>query len=110
MSLLERIAATIAESPYAQAPILGMVFASLRVIYDGKETRWQRMALEVMLSGCLCVMGAAAVSATGIDGNWAIFIAGGIGALGVEQTRALGQYLVKRKIDQVTGGDSNEQT
>lgn len=110
MSVLERMVAAVVESPYVQAPLFGIVFAALRVCYDGKETKWQRMSLEILISGCFCVMGVAAVRASGIDGYWAIFIAGGIGALGVEQTRALGRYLVKRKIDQMTGGDSNEQT
>ena len=88
--------------PILQGVIFSAVMSFLRVVYDGKETRPARIALECGVAGGLAVVAGHAVIALGISVSWTLAVSGAIGFLGVNQIRKLAQYAIKRKIDKET--------
>lgn len=82
-----------------RAALLSAVIAWLRIMYDGKESRWVRRLLEAMLCGGVTLACASAISAMGLNPDWAVFVGGAIGGLGIEPVRQLALRFAARKAD-----------
>ncbi len=79
--------------------VMAMVIATLRVIYDKKETKWLRIVLEAGICGALSLSVTHAIYALGLDANWAFFAGGSIGYLGSQTIRELVLRLLNKRID-----------
>lgn len=80
--------------PNLLAPILAVIIAILRVMYDGQETRFWRIAFEAMICGFLTLAAGAAIRAMGLEGDWSIVAGGAIGFLGSEFVRYTARRIV----------------
>lgn len=75
-----------------QGAIMASVIAFLRVLYDGKETRWTRIGLESIICGLLSFSASSSMGFFGMPESLSITVGGSIGFLGVTTIR---EYLVK---------------
>lgn len=81
------------------APVLmAVTIAILRVIYDQQETRFLRVVLEAALCGALALAAKFGVVAAGLNINWAVFIGGCIGYLGIQSVRAIAMKFINGKV------------
>lgn len=81
------------------AAALAAVLTYLRVLYDGKESRWDRQLLEAALGGVLVFLVGVGAEKAGMGGGLSYAVAGVVGVLGVEQVRQLGRRWAERKSD-----------
>lgn len=87
-------------SPTWQGAIMASIIATLRILYDGKETRWTRILLESLICGCLSLAASSGIEWLGWPSSMAVALGGAIGFLGVTAIR---DWLVKwagKKADQ----------
>lgn len=101
---LDKISATIANSPIAQAAGLSVVIAVMRVAYDDKETTWTRIILEGIICGLLTVMAGMASKAMGMSDAWAFLFGGTLAFMGVSLFRKTMLDIVRAR-----WGSSNDQ-
>jgi len=78
--------------------ILAMLLSLLRVVYDEQETKPIRVLVETLICGGLSLTASSAIIAMNLDSNWAMFVGGSIGFLGVTTVRALALKLINKKI------------
>ena len=84
--------AAVSTSATWQGAIMASIIAALRVLYDGKETRWTRIALESLICGLLALSASQLVNWFGVPDQVSVAAGGAIGFLGVTTIR---EYLVK---------------
>lgn len=83
--------------PAIVAPILAMVTAIFRIIYDRQETRLFRALTEAVLCSLLAVGVGAALRAAGVtDPNWQLAAGSLVGLMGVDFVRAAASRVVVR--------------
>jgi len=81
-----------------EVAIYASLVALLRVLFDAKEKRWQRIALEVLLSG-LIAKGADQIAIALGYSHLDVAIGAAIGLLGVENIRYFGRKYLTKKIE-----------
>jgi lambda family phage holin len=81
------------------APLLAVVTATLRVVYDQEETRFMRICLEAIICGLLTVAAGAAIKALGLPHEWSMFAGGAIGFMGSHFIRSAATRFVNRRAD-----------
>ena len=74
-------------NPMIQGPLMSMIFAIVRVIYDKKETKPSRIALEALVCGGLSLTAGALIKAMGWNEDFVLFASGAIGFLGAQAVR-----------------------
>ena len=84
--------AAVSTSATWQGAIMASIIAALRVLYDGKETRWTRIALESLICGALSLCASRLVQWGGFPPSVSVAAGGAIGFLGVTTIR---EFLVK---------------
>ena len=77
--------------------ILSLVLTVLRVAYDNKETRWQRVLFEAMLNVALTVAGWSVVIGLDYPPILAVGIGGLLAFLGVDTVRSLARKKLNEK-------------
>ena len=77
------------------APLVASAIAVLRVLYDGKETKWTRIMLESAICGLLTLAASKGISATGLNLDWSIVAGGMIGLMGSEFVRFTAKRIVQ---------------
>lgn len=82
-----------------QAFIAAGIVAPLRIIYDGSETRWQRITLESALCGCISVGLYSAAEWMDWPQSIAVFIGSSIGFIGVIKFRELAFKLLGKRAE-----------
>jgi lambda family phage holin len=75
-----------------QGAIMASIIAFLRVLYDGKETRWTRIGLESLICGALSLCASSGLSFFGAPESLSVAVGGSIGFLGVATIR---EFLVR---------------
>lgn len=87
---------------------MAVIVAALRVLYDKKESKLGRVAVEALLCGAIAYMAIPLASWIGMPVETHVPIGGAVGFLGVEFWRAMVTKVVSRfvekKID-VSGSD-----
>lgn len=98
--MLERqIADWIANIPEPfRAAILAAIVALLRILYDGKEPRWTRRALEAALCGAIALAISNLIQALGMSPGWATFLGAAVGLFGADQVREWGRKLADARV------------
>lgn len=87
-------------SPAWQGFFMAIVISVLRILYDGKEKKWQRIVLESLICGCLTLGVFAVIAWLKLPLFLSVAAGGAIGFLGVMQLRALAlKYLNIRVSD-----------
>jgi len=86
-------------SPQEAGALMAMVIAAFRVLYDKEDTKPLRILLESLICGCLSVTASSAITAMGLDPNWAIFAGGTIGYMGSATVRAVAYKFINDKIN-----------
>ena len=94
----------ITSAPTLQGALLASVIALLRILYDDRETRRMRIALESALCGCLTLCSGAVIRWAGLPEELAIAVGGAVGFLGVT---ALREFAL-RWLHRASGGKSQE--
>lgn len=84
-------------SPEARAAIMALVISVLRIVYDRKESRWQRILLESLLCGALAWGISSGLSFFNLDSGLSVFTGAVIGFFGVEFVRARAQRYIQRR-------------
>ena len=79
----------VSTSVEAKGAAMASVIAVLRVLYDGKETRWTRIALESLICGALSLCASSLVQWGGFPPSVSVAAGGAIGFLGVTTIREL---------------------
>lgn len=82
----------VSQSATWQGAIMASIIAFLRVLYDGKETRWTRIGLESLICGALSLCASSLVGFFGAPETLSVTVGGAIGFLGVTSIR---EFLVK---------------
>jgi lambda family phage holin len=85
----------LASSPVAQAALMSMALAVLRVVYDDKETTWTRVMLEGLMSGMLTLMAGLSARGLGISEAWAFVFGGVLAYVGLAVFRKTMLQIVK---------------
>lgn len=81
------------------AAALAAALTYLRVLYDGKEHRWDRRLIEAALGGVLTFLVGMGAEKFGMGGGWSYAVAGSVGFLGVDQVRKWASAWGSRKVD-----------
>lgn len=84
--------------PELTGAILAVIMSTLRVIYDKEETRFSRILIESLICGALSLTASSAITAAGLNAQWAIFAGGVIGYFGSATVRAFALKLIEAKI------------
>jgi lambda family phage holin len=82
-----------------KAAVLATLIAVLRVVYDGKEPRFLRRAMEACLCGAIAFGLATGLEAMEVPSGMATFIGGAIGLLGADKVREFAQRYVTAKVE-----------
>lgn len=77
--------------------VMASVISFLRVLYDGKEKRWQRRVLESAICGCLTLCCFGVVRLMGWPDALAVTMGGAVGFLGVDQIRSIALRRLSRE-------------
>ncbi len=83
-----------------KAAILAALVAILRILYDGKEPRWVRRALEAALCGCIAMGVAYLTESLGLPHGWGVFMGAAIGLFGADSVREFGRRYISGRISQ----------
>lgn len=81
-----------------RAAILGTAVAALRILYDGREPRWVRRALEAVLCGAIALAVAYGAAAVGLSEGWGTFLGAAVGLFGADQVREWGRRVAERRV------------
>ncbi len=84
--------------PEAQSALMSIVIAVLRVIYDNKHGKWQRIGLEAALCGAISFGVVSGLTLVGLGKESAVFFGASVGFLGVDFLRALAHKVVDKKL------------
>ncbi|PPC77923.1 phage holin, lambda family [Pokkaliibacter plantistimulans] len=85
-------------SPTWQGAVMAAVISVLRVLYDGKETKPVRLALEALISGALTLCSGSLIAWLGLPENVVMAVGGAIGFLGVATLRGLAIRWVGKQV------------
>lgn len=88
-----------------KAAILSTLIAAMRILYDGKEPRPIRMALESGLCGMIALGVYYGVAAMGLPPGIGVFFGAAVGLFGADQVRAWGRAFAQRKVSGGVGGE-----
>lgn len=83
-----------------RAAILSVLVAWLRIMYDDREPRMLRRALEAALCGAITLGIGSGAEALGAGAGMAMFIGGTIGLYGADAVREVGKRYLRRRLDQ----------
>ncbi len=78
--------------------MMAMFLSILRIIYDDKEARPVRVVIEAMICGALSLTAISAITAMGLNENWAVFIGGSIGYLGPTTVRGFALKALEKRV------------
>jgi len=81
-----------------RAALLAAIVALLRILYDGKESRWVRRLLEAALCGAIALGVAHLIEAAGMSQGWATFLGASIGLFGADQVREWGRRIAEKRM------------
>lgn len=87
--------------PQMAGVFMAIFMAYIRVVYDQKETKPQRIIVESILCGALSLTATFGISAIGLDINWAVFTGGVIGYLGPQSVREYVTKVLNKKTDDI---------
>ena len=87
--------------PQATGVLMAVFMACIRVIYDQKETKPQRIIVESMLCGALSLAATYGITAMGLSLDWAVFVGGTIGYLGPQSVREYVTKVLNKKTDDI---------
>lgn len=87
--------------PQAAGVLMAIFMAVVRVLYDDKETKPQRIIIEALLCGALSLTATYGITALGLNIHWAIFVGGTIGYLGPQSVRQYVTKVLNKKTDNV---------
>lgn len=93
--------AFLAESPGFTGALVAALVAFFRVLYDGKEKRWQRILLEGLMLGCMALASKYVFVAFNLNPDLAIVFGTCVGFIGYEQFRTIFVTALKRKAGDV---------
>jgi lambda family phage holin len=82
-----------------KAAILATLIAVLRILYDGREPRFLRRAMEACLCGAIAFGLATGLEAIEVPSGMATFIGAAIGLLGADKVREFAQQYVSARVD-----------
>lgn len=82
-----------------QAFIMAAIVAPLRIIYDGSETRWERITLEALLCGCISLGLYSGAEWLQLPQTIAVFIGSTVGFIGVIKFREFAFKFIGKRID-----------
>lgn len=87
-------------TPEARAALMSIFISFLRILYDEKESKWQRIFLESTLCGALTYGTSAGLSYfDSLPSGVSIFFGAMIGFLGVDFVRSRAKKLVDKRIE-----------
>jgi len=82
-----------------KAALLAALIALLRILYDDKEPRPVRTALECALCGSIALGVFYGIEAMHWPSGLGVFLGAGVGLFGADQVRAWGRALAQRRVD-----------
>lgn len=82
-----------------KAAVLATLIAVLRILYDGREPRFIRRAMEACLCGAIAFGLATGLEAMKVPSGMATFIGAAIGLLGADKVREFAQRYVTKRMD-----------
>ena len=85
-------------TPEVRASVMALVISILRIVYDKKEARWQRIALESILCGTLTYGITSGLRFFSLDPGVSVFCGAAIGFYGVEFVRNRAQRLIDKRL------------
>lgn len=85
--------------PEMRSAIMAIIISILRIVYDRKENRWQRITLESLLCGALAYGLSSGLAFFNLDAGLSVFAGAAIGFFGVEFVRSRAQRYVDTKVD-----------
>lgn len=95
-------------APEARAALMAIITSWLRIMYDRKESAWQRVGLESLLCGAVSYGISSGLSALGAEPGLAVFAGASVGFLGADFVRIQARKLVRRKVDATSGTDTQD--
>lgn len=84
-------------TPEVRAAIMAIIIAVLRIAYDGREARWQRIGLEAMLCGAIAYGLSSGLNYFELSSGVSVFAGSTIGFLGVDFVRAKARQIINKK-------------
>jgi len=84
-------------TPEVRAAAMAGIISILRVAYDGKETRWQRIGLESLLCGALGYGISSGLNYFDLPSGVSVFAGCTIGFLGVDFVRSKARQIINKK-------------
>lgn len=78
---------------------MSVVIACLRIIYDQKESKWQRIGLECLLCGALSYGISSGLSWFALPDGVSVFCGSMVGFLGVDFVRSRAIKYVDKKVE-----------
>jgi len=88
-------------TPEVKAVIMSVIIAFLRIYYDDKENRWQRICLEAALCGAMSYCISAGLTYFNLPQGVSVFFGGLVGFLGVDFIRAKAKQAVTKRVDKL---------
>lgn len=85
-------------TPEVRASVMALVISVLRIVYDKKESKWQRILLESLLCGALTYGITSGLRFFSVDPGVSIFCGAAIGFYGVEFVRHRAQRLIDKRL------------
>jgi lambda family phage holin len=85
-----------------KAAILATIIAIFRVMYDGREPRFLRRAMEACLCGFIAFGLAAGLESIDVPSGMATFLGAAVGLLGADKVREFAQQYVTSRVDKET--------
>ena len=86
-------------TPEAKAMIMASAIACLRIVYDRKESKWQRIGLESLLCGALSYGISSGLAWFDLPSGVSVFCGAAVGFLGVDFVRSRATKYVDKKIE-----------
>jgi len=88
-------------TPEVRAAIMAIIIAVLRIAYDGRETRWQRIGLESLLCGAIGYGISSGLNYFELPSGVSVFAGCTIGFLGVDFVRAKARQIINKKSEEL---------
>jgi lambda family phage holin len=87
--------------PEARSAVMAAIISVLRILYDEKESKWQRIGLESLLCGALAYGLSSGLAFFSLDTGLSVFCGATLGFFGVEFVRNRAQRYVDNKVDSI---------
>lgn len=85
-------------TPECKAMMMASVIAAMRIVYDRKENKWQRIFLESILCGALSYGISSGLSWFDLPAGVSVFCGAAVGFLGVDFVRSRAIKYVDNKV------------